>query len=245
MTNLPIAELHPGFVQALREEREALNARVAARRLAGVPFQPDVLLVHLQTAVDPIVRAVHAIFPERVRSVVVALFEASLDLLEASLLGPQAKLPHVNRTWHELLPAVPRLLALEPLRVAGCLSNAAAFVGSQKGTQPEAWLARMVALAPYCESVAQLLDGGKIAAWQAGVVQIRGAALRTALALSPPVAARALGLPPETPAEESVHRDPATAGKPLADRRGRIAMPVRQSAAAGRGRRGRLSGIRR
>ena len=79
MTDTLNANLHPAFVQALREERDALNARVAARRAAGVQVAGDVLLQHMQSAVEPIARAVHGVFPERVRGVVVALFDVSLD----------------------------------------------------------------------------------------------------------------------------------------------------------------------
>ena len=194
-------ELHPSFVEGLRQEREALNARFAARRLAGVQLDGEALLEHLRTAVEPIVRAVHGVLPERARGILVPLFDASLDLLAASLIGPQAQTPHVARLWREVLPACSRPLAREPLRVAGCLSNAVARLALQRGARPEAWIDRMTAVAPYCQSVSQLLDCGRVAAWQAGAVQYRSAALQTVASLTPSTAARALGLPPETSAD--------------------------------------------
>ena len=211
---MPKPELHPSFVEALREDREALNARFAARRLAGEQLDGDALMEHLLTAVEPLVHAVHGVRPERARGIVVPLFDASLDLLAASLVGPQAKSPHVTRVWRELLPAAAKLLAREPLRVAGCLSNAVAHLISQRSARPEAWIERMTEVAPYCQSVSQLLDCGKVAAWQAGAVQYRPAALRTASTLPPSVALRVLGLPLETPAEalpaaiERLHKNP-------------------------------------
>jgi hypothetical protein len=198
---MPNPELHPSFVEALREDREALNARFATRRLAGEQLDGDVLTEHLRTAVEPLVRAVHGVLPERARGIVAPLFDASLDLLAATLVGPQAKSPYATRVWRELLPAAARVLAREPLRVAGCLSNAIAHLTSQRGARPETWIERMTAVAPHCQSVSQLLDCGKVAAWLAGAVQYRAAALRTALTLPPPLALRVLGLPLETPAD--------------------------------------------
>lgn len=192
------------FVDAIRAERDALNSRFAARRLAGGPLDGEALLAHLRITVERIVRAMHAVFPERIRAAMVPLFDASLDLLDASLLGPQAKFPCVDRVWREVLPVAAPLLAREPLRVAGCLSNAAAFLAAQRGTRPEAWIARMTAVAPHCQSVPQLLDCGRIAAWQAGAAQFRAAALRIASAFPPPLAARALGRPSDTP-EDRLH----------------------------------------
>lgn len=192
------------FVETIRDQRETLNRRFLARRLAGVQLDGDTLLEHLRVTVEPIVRAVHAVFPERVRGVVAPLFDASLDLMAASLLGPQAKSPHVDRVWREVLPAAARLLARDPLRVAGCLSNAAAFLAAQRGTRPEAWIGRMAAVAVHCESVPHLLDCGKIAAWLAGAAQFRAAALRTAAALPPSLAALALGRPSDGP-EDRLH----------------------------------------
>jgi hypothetical protein len=86
-------------------------------------------------------------------------------------------------------------VAREPQQVAGCLCNAAFQIAQQRGARPEAWLARMQQVAPHCQSVAELLEVGKVAGWLAGMVQYRSAALAAAGSLRPSLAARVLGLP--------------------------------------------------
>ena len=66
---------------------------------------------HLCGTVNPLIGSVHAVLPERVRGVVVALYDVSLDLFAASLLGPEATLPFLERLWREVLPAAARSCA--------------------------------------------------------------------------------------------------------------------------------------
>ena len=127
-----------------------------------------------------------------------ALYDVSLDLFAASLLGPEAKLPFLERLWREVLPAAARLLAREPQRVAGALNNATYQIASQPGTRPNEWLDRMAKLASDCDSVDQLLDLGKILAWQSGMVQFRAAALQRARNIPHELALRAMGQPATT-----------------------------------------------
>ena len=56
----------------------------------------------------------------------------------------------------------------------------------------------MAKLAPDCDSVDQLLDLGKILAWQSGMVQFRAAALQTARNIPHGLALRAMGQPATT-----------------------------------------------
>lgn len=182
------------FIAALEEDREALNMRFALRLRGGQRIDGPAFLTHLQESVSPLIEQIHAALPERSRAAVTALYEASLDLFASALLGPEAKMPWVERVWRELLPRATKLLAREPQRVAGCLSNAAYQVASQPGTRPQEWLARMQLIAPRCESASELLEAGKIAAWQAGMVQYRSAALAAAEVLRPSIATLTLGM---------------------------------------------------
>ncbi len=189
------------LVQSLRREREGLNARFAARRLAGTVIDGPSLLEHLRDRVAPILRSVHAAAPGRTDAVLVTLYEVSLDLLASALIGPSAKHPHVTDAWLRVLPPAARWVAEDPLRVAGCVSNAICRVAGHRGARPEEWIVRMASLARECESLRQWLDCGRVAAWLAGLVQFRRIALETVARLPRKTAAAVLGLPAETTAE--------------------------------------------
>ena len=131
-----MTNLSPAVIEALEAERDALNARFAQSVRGGVQIDRDACLRHVRDAVAPLVDQVHAVWPERARNVVTSLFEVSLDLFSAALLGPEAKSPWVERVWHEILPAATWLLAREPRQVAGCLCNAAAQIAGQQGARP-------------------------------------------------------------------------------------------------------------
>lgn len=190
MTELPAA-----FVAALEAERDALNARFAQRARSGSRMDREAFLQHLRELLAPLAGQIQAVLPERTRSVVVALYDVSLDLFAASLLGPDARTPLVRQVWTDVLPSAITLLARQPQQVAGCLCNAVVHVSEQRGTRPESWLTRMSQAAPHCGSVAELLEVGKVAAWQAGMVQYRQAALAALGKLSTQLAAALLGLP--------------------------------------------------
>jgi len=193
-----MTKLSPVFIEALDAEREALNARFAQSVRSGVAIDREAFLGHLRDAVAPLVQQVQAVAPERARGVVVPLFDVSLDLFSAALLGPEAKSCWVERVCHEVLPAATRLLARDPRQVTGCLCNAAVQIAGQRGTRPQHWIERMPQVAPACHSLQELLQAGAGAAWQAGMVQYRRAALTAVGTLRTPLAAIALGLPEST-----------------------------------------------
>lgn len=196
MTDLP-----PAVASLLTDQRDALNERFAARRRGGARIEPSAFLAHLREAISPLVAEVHAKLPERAPAVLSALYDASLDLFAASLLGAETKLPAVQRVWAELLPAAVTLLAREPVSLVGCLCNAVFQVAQQRGTRPELWLDRMTAALPHCSAITDVVDAGLVAAWQAGMPQYRTPALAAAERMKPKLAAVALGLTVETPAD--------------------------------------------
>jgi hypothetical protein len=190
------------MAQALARNREALNARFAAAQMGGSRIDQAAFMEHLAEVVEPIVRAVAAEFAEKVDPVTLALYDLSLELFEAILLGPQNTCPAISLVWRKLLPRLPCLLAREPGRIAGSLSNAVHNLAATPGARTDQWLDRMIALAPLAGDVRTFLDSGKILAWRAGMTQYRDGALNTARQLEPSVAARALGLPEAAPAAD-------------------------------------------
>jgi hypothetical protein len=195
-------ELPEPLLRALEEERDTLNERFRQRQRGGQRIDGSAFLAHVEQAIAPLVMQVHACLPERTRGAVVQLYEASLDLFAASQLGPSASSPLVHRTWKELLPHVsPRVLALHPQQAAGCLSNAVVQIAAQTGARAGEWIDLMGRAAPQCGTLSELLDAGKVAAWLAGMVQYRQAALEIAGRLPTKVACALLGLEPNLSAE--------------------------------------------
>ena len=160
--------------------RVGAAGRFALRQHAGARIDEAAFQEHLRTTVNELTGSVARERPERVRAVVNALFDVSLDLFTAGLLGPKKKHPHVSTAWSVLLPCAARLLAHEPTRVAGSVSNGVDHLAAQASARPAEWIDGMRKLAPHCGSVPQWLDAGKVLAWRAGLVQYRSAALRLA-----------------------------------------------------------------
>jgi hypothetical protein len=184
------AEIHPALAEVLRADREALNRRFALRQRAGARIDEAAFQEHLRMTVNELVGGVARVRPERVRAALNSLFDVSLDLFAAGLLGPNKKHPHVNAAWHEVLPQALRLLAQDATRVAGCLSNAVDHLAAHASARPSEWINGMRKLSSHCDSLTQWLDAGKVLAWRAGLVQYRLAALRIARTMQWNLAAR-------------------------------------------------------
>jgi hypothetical protein len=188
-------EIHPALAEVLRSDRESLNQRFALRQRAGAKIDDQAFQGHLRTTINDLVAAVADVLPERVRAVVNGLFDVSLDLFAAGLLGRTTKHPHVQAAWQEVLPQATRLLARDPTRVAGCLSNGADHLAAHSAARPAEWIERLRDVSPLCDSVPQWLDAGKVAAWRAGLVQYRDAALRIVRQLPWKIAATCVSAP--------------------------------------------------
>jgi hypothetical protein len=202
------------LAEALARNRATFNARFAAARAAGGRIDGPAFLEHLAAVVEPLVRGAAACHPERVDAVTSALYQNSLELFAVGLAGPQSRCPEVAEAWRTLLAAAPKLLAREPERLAASVSNAVYTLAGIGGARPQEWVARMTRLAPQCQSVGELLECGRVAAWLAGVPAYRAAALETAGRLPPRLAVGALGLPSGLPPDavaqalELLARDP-------------------------------------
>jgi hypothetical protein len=185
------------MAEALERGRGRYNARFAAARKGGAPLDGDSFLVHLGNAIEPVVDSVAAKTVNSVDHIdrtLDALFDVSLELFAASLLGPKSKSPAVSDVWTKLLPAIPRLVSRDAKTVAAALSNAAYNLSRSRGARPEDWIAEMRRIAPRCEGVVELLDVGKVAAWRAGMPQYRNGAIEAARRLRPAVASEILGV---------------------------------------------------
>src|SRR5262245_11911992 len=103
----------PGLSEALttvlKTDRESFNARFAERRRAGCQIDTVAFLEHLATVVDPIVQEVARHFFERARAAVGELYDLSLELFAASLLGPRARIVPVDAVWRRLLPSIGKM----------------------------------------------------------------------------------------------------------------------------------------
>ncbi len=186
--------LHPAFVAALEADRDALNQRFRSQSLQGPPLDASAFFEHLVHRVEPLVAATHALFPERSRSVTTELYGVSLDLFRAGYWGQESRLPALNQLWEQTLPKLVPLVAREPNRVAGALSNALIHVAQQQDARARDWLARLASLGGRCQSVNELLAIAMLLAWRCGMAQLREGALERLGRLPADVAARCMSI---------------------------------------------------
>jgi hypothetical protein len=171
----------------------------------GGKLDAAAFLEHLATTVDPIVRGVANVFAERAEATAIALYDLSLELFAEGLLGPEARPPWVQEAWRRLLPALPTLMAREPLRLTACITNAVVNIAATPGARPQGWIDGLLSVGPHCHDLPALVECGKILAWRAGMAQYRTGALAAAEGLAPRLAGLALGLGGELSAEQLRH----------------------------------------
>jgi hypothetical protein len=183
------------LAECLARCRRELNARFLAARNANPKLDAEAFLEQVGSTLDPLARAVAAVYPERVEQAILALYDVLLELVGAQLLGNSACYPVLQDAWQQLLPVMPRLVALEPQRVAAAVSNALYNLATTSGARPEFWLDQMQQVAGECPNTAAFLNCGKVLAWRAGMAHYRAGALEAATKLPAALATRALGLP--------------------------------------------------
>ena len=201
------ASITGAAAEALERNRERLNARFLAARRAGASIESGAFLDHVANCIAPIVNAVAQQFPERALATMEALFDVSLELFRASMLGEAAKSPLVVRVWREMLPQLPSWIGRDPRQVAASLSNAAVNLSQTPGTRHDEWMQSVLASSSACETVSRLLQVGIISAWRAGMAQYRRGALATARGLPPKLQATALGIEAASPEKLAVALD--------------------------------------
>ncbi|MEO8163904.1 MAG: hypothetical protein ABI619_00775 [Betaproteobacteria bacterium] len=189
------------FMVFLRERRDELNRRFAARSHLAGGLDGEAFLQHLVNTLGPIVNAVSAVLPECTRSVASELYDLWLELFAARAVGPQAASPAIQRVWTDILPHIPKLMSRNAALVAGTLSNVAFNVAQTDGGRSDFWLSEMRSVAGECDSVVKLRSLAAVLAWRAGMVHYRSAAIESATALPLSLALSALGLPADTSLE--------------------------------------------
>lgn len=207
------------LASVLRSGRAEFNARFLAARRLHPDLDPGAFAEFLQTAVDELVQAVEAARPDRVPEVVMAAYDAALELVGQRLAGRGARQPFVEQGWRRILPKAAPLVAAAPGRVLAAVSNALVQIAATPGARPERWIASLDTLAPQCPEVGLLLKLGQVAAWRAGLAHFRFGAIAAADALPEPLALAVLGAPSSatwTEVRRRLQADPwfDPAGKP-------------------------------
>lgn len=199
MTTAPLLGAGP-TADWLKRHRETCNARFDMAQRSGARIDRVAFLTHLSSVVDPIIRAVASQFSEKVDIATTELYELSLELFAENLLGKETREPAIQEAWQTLLPAVPRLLARDPRRVAASVTNAVHQISQNEGARPREWIARMAAIGKDCDDIQRFFDAGRIAAWVAGCPQYRTEAIRIARSFPAPIVASLFGISEQIPA---------------------------------------------
>ncbi len=177
------------------DQRDALNALFRSRIKQGAKIDSQAFAEHIRTRIVPCVEAISLVLPERTRLSTLELFEVSLDLFMVGHFENESKTPHLYRLWSEHLPKLAKHLACDPRRVAGSLSNALIKIEMQSSHTAERWLSHVETAAQYTESVDELLNLGKAAAWLSGMPHYRTSAIAAMRLLPKSLILRLLEMP--------------------------------------------------
>ncbi len=193
---------HPAFVAALEADREQINQLFRMTSMQGSPLDGEAFKDHLVERVEPIVAAVHACFPERTRTVTLALVNVSLELFRAGFWGKESRLAVLDQLWTEALPLLAKLIARDPERVTGSLSNAVINIAGHSLIGASRWVelwkvSSSQGILNHCHSTLELLDTGRVIAWLCGMAHLRSLALELLSKLPPALARSILGLSPD------------------------------------------------
>ncbi len=186
--------LSPALTGLLASRRSLLNQQVAEARQRWPTLDTAAFSVFVAQTLDPLCLAVAAVDEAAMPAATEVAFELGLELVAQGLAGPAARLPWVDAAWQQLAAPAAALIAVAPLETLGALSNAVVRMHEVPGVRIDAWLQRMAALAPRCDSTAALRSVGALCAWQAGMAHLRVAALAQADRLPAALAAEALGV---------------------------------------------------
>jgi hypothetical protein len=181
------------FAAFLRSGRSDLNDRFAEARRRYRDLDADAFARFLDAAVGPLVDAVASTRPDRTAAVASAAYDAALDLVGQRLAGPGARGTVLDEAWRRVLPALAPLIAVDPDRLLGALTNVLHNVAAAPGSRPARSIEVLERLGPRCADPGAVLALAMVAAWRAGLAHLREAALDAADALPPSLAAEAAG----------------------------------------------------
>src|SRR6185295_3137742 len=90
----------------LRSGRAEFNSRFVAARRLHPELEPGAFTEFLATAVDTLAQAVAKVRAERLGEVVLAAYDAGLELVGQKLAGPKARVTGIEEAWHRILPKI-------------------------------------------------------------------------------------------------------------------------------------------
>ena len=190
--------ISPALASVLRSGRAELNARFTAARHLYPQLDGEAFMQFLQTAVDELAQATERVRADRLGDVVMAAYDAALELAGQNLAGPGSRQPAIEETWRRVLPKAAPLVANEPARVLAAVCNAIHQLASTPGARPAQWIEIMETLTPECADVETFLKLGQVVGWRAGLAHFRKAALTAADALAEALALAAVGAKSKT-----------------------------------------------
>ncbi len=179
---------------ALRAGHEDFNAQFIRTRHQCPTLSAEAFADFLAVGVDPVVRAVSEVAPDKMMETASAAYGSALELVARNLVGPGAKHADILQAWQGLLPVAGAWVAAAPHRVLGAVSNAMYQLAATPGARPGWWSEEMSRLVPVADGVETFLRLGQIVAWRAGMAHFRLGALAILDALPEPLARAVMGL---------------------------------------------------
>ncbi|HEX3625894.1 MAG TPA: hypothetical protein VH280_10765 [Verrucomicrobiae bacterium] len=189
----------PAFISILRSDRDEFNARFAAARHLHPDLEPDVFGEFLTTTVDELAQAVEKARADRLGDVMIAAYDAGLQLVGQRLAGPGSRFPCIEEAWRRVLSNAAPVVATAPGQLIPSVCNAVHQLASTAGARPEQWIDAMEKLGRECEDAATFLRLGQLCAWRAGLAHFRNGALAAADALPESLVLTILGAKIRTP----------------------------------------------
>ena len=186
----------------LRDRRDRFNALAVEARLLGGGFAEEAFTDALRGPVDALAEAVDRVDHTAVGPTVEAAYRAALTLtsrgVEVVGRGGDAAEEPVAAIWARL-PEMAGLVAADPVRVLGSVTNATLSVAATPGVDVAGWVDRIGALGARLAGegmagVGPWLAAGRVAAWTCGMAHQRDTALAAIDGLPPSVVAMAVGL---------------------------------------------------
>ena len=192
----------PALGTALRAGREQFNGLAVEARLLGGGFAEEAFTDALRGPVDALAEAVDRMDPAAVGPVVEAAYRAVLTLtgrgVEVARRGGGVVEEPVAAVW-ERLPDMAGLVAADPVRVLGSVTNATLSVAATPGVDVPAWVDRIASLGATLAGegsagVGPWLAAGRVVAWTCGMAHQRATALAAIEGLPPSLVAAAAGV---------------------------------------------------
>lgn len=181
------------FASVLHACRDEINARFALMRREFGDLEPEPYFSFLRGSGETVAGAVAAADASAAAEAGRAVCEAGLELVARNLAGPKARQHWIDEAWVRVLTAAAHIVAREPQRMIGAVSNAVHQLATTHGAKPVQWISLMEKIAPLARDSSEFLRAGQVAAWRCGLAHYRDGALAVAAELPSPLVLAALG----------------------------------------------------